>query len=50
MSEELKDLYLKKRAIVHAFVEGQISRKEYIEKVTDIDNKIKRLEKIKGLR
>jgi hypothetical protein len=42
--ERLKELRLQKRAIIHAYVDGKMSYKEYLEKITAIDNEIKRLE------
>jgi hypothetical protein len=42
--ERLKELRLQKRALIHAYVDGKISYKEYLEKITAIDNEIKRLE------
>jgi hypothetical protein len=42
--ERLKELRLQKRALIHAYVDGKISYKEYLEKVNAIDNEIKKLE------
>ena len=41
--ERLKELELEKRATVHAYVDGKISYREYVEKITALDNEIRRL-------